>query len=134
MAITPESVGGTSELIRSLSWVPTPDGLTEPELAELLDALDQARVYSATIVARASRKEPVGDDPQLEAETLLSARRRLASIHEAYQRLSDGTYNRCTSCGGSIGAARLSVLPESDRCVACAAAPPFGLRGGHAGD
>jgi RNA polymerase-binding protein DksA len=43
----------------------------------------------------------------------------LAEIDAALARLDAGTYGRCTECGCTIAAARLSEHPEAPRCVSC---------------
>ena len=51
------------------------------------------------------------------------ARETQISIHHlkaALQRLDDGTYGICVSCGEDISAARLRVIPEATLCVNCA--------------
>lgn len=37
----------------------------------------------------------------------------------ALERLDAGTYGTCLECGTAIPYERLSVMPETDRCVAC---------------
>ena len=49
-------------------------------------------------------------------ETRLSIR----VIQAALERIEDGTYGECDSCGEDIGEARLSAIPEATRCVNCA--------------
>jgi DnaK suppressor protein len=44
----------------------------------------------------------------------------LSQIDSALQRISDGIYGVCESCGESISAERLAALPYAVRCVACA--------------
>ncbi len=44
----------------------------------------------------------------------------LSQIESALQRITDGTYGVCESCGGAIPAERLAALPYAVRCVACA--------------
>ena len=44
----------------------------------------------------------------------------IRDIGAALVRLEEGTYGECEACGGSIGEARLEVMPEAARCVACA--------------
>jgi len=47
-----------------------------------------------------------------------------AAVHElraAADRHSDGSYGRCTGCGGAITAARLAALPSTPHCLTCAA-------------
>lgn len=41
------------------------------------------------------------------------------AVDAALLRLADGTYGRCSECGGQIPFGRLIVMPESERCVAC---------------
>ena len=42
-------------------------------------------------------------------------------IQSALNRIEDGTYGICESCGKEIGEARLAAVPEATRCVECAA-------------
>ena len=46
----------------------------------------------------------------------------LAEVDAAEQRLADGSYGLCVSCGGAIGGDRLRVRPWVRECVACAGA------------
>ncbi|AWM36810.1 General stress protein 16O [Gemmata obscuriglobus] len=45
----------------------------------------------------------------------------------ALGRIDDGTFGRCTSCGGDVGEERLDALPYVRQCVACAQAEQSGL-------
>lgn len=47
---------------------------------------------------------------------------RLARVQRALDKLDEGTYGRCDSCGGPIPPPRLQALPDSVLCVACASA------------
>ena len=47
----------------------------------------------------------------------------LREIEHALEKLSDGTYGRCDSCGAPIEPARLSALPHSSLCLACKSRP-----------
>jgi DnaK suppressor protein len=40
-------------------------------------------------------------------------------VREALQRLADGCYGECVSCGEAIPLARLAVLPQAATCVRC---------------
>ena len=51
------------------------------------------------------------------AETLHS---ELAAIERAVKRAEAGGYGICERCGGTIGAARLDVLPYATKCSRCA--------------
>jgi DnaK suppressor protein len=50
-----------------------------------------------------------------------ASRDRLQLIDRALERIGEGTYGVCSSCGDEIPGARLEVRPLSVRCVACAA-------------
>jgi RNA polymerase-binding protein DksA len=48
-----------------------------------------------------------------DAEEILSA------IDAALQRIDEGTYGICTSCGAPIGAERLRAMPYATLCIDC---------------
>ncbi|MFW5940428.1 MAG: TraR/DksA family transcriptional regulator [Chloroflexota bacterium] len=48
-------------------------------------------------------------------------RERLEQVQSALQRLDDGTYGQCMSCGESISPERLEILPHATLCVNCQA-------------
>jgi RNA polymerase-binding protein DksA len=50
----------------------------------------------------------------------------LAELDQALERLDDGRYGTCESCGGPIAAARLAARPAARTCVECAARPAPG--------
>jgi len=45
---------------------------------------------------------------------------QLAAVQEALDRIDDGTYGLCQSCGQPIGEARLEAMPETRWCISCA--------------
>ena len=49
-----------------------------------------------------------------------SAREELAQLDAALRRLSEGRYDTCAGCGESIEEERLTAVPYTDRCRACA--------------
>jgi RNA polymerase-binding protein DksA len=49
-----------------------------------------------------------------------SIRAELAQLQATLQRLDNGTYGVCESCGKPISLKRLEALPHASRCVACA--------------
>lgn len=77
-------------------------------------------------------KEPIdgaGDDPadagsksfEREHELSLAASTRAGlqqNVH-ALERLGDGSYGQCESCGEPIGKARLQAYPRATLCLAC---------------
>ena len=52
------------------------------------------------------------------------ATQELADIDAALQRIEDGSYGVCVTCGEDISEQRLIVRPESFECVDCAELPP----------
>ncbi|WP_327090033.1 TraR/DksA C4-type zinc finger protein [Nonomuraea sp. NBC_01738] len=44
----------------------------------------------------------------------------LADLDRALDRLADGSYGRCASCGRPIAPERLTVRPATTTCVSCA--------------
>jgi DnaK suppressor protein len=51
--------------------------------------------------------------------TTVAARRVMAQIGAALDRIADGTYGRCVRCGAAIVAGRLEVLPHAETCIDC---------------
>ena len=49
-----------------------------------------------------------------------AAKVELAQLDAALQRLADGRYGICQSCGEEISAARLESIPYASRCTRCA--------------
>ena len=48
------------------------------------------------------------------------ARRHLADLDRAEERLAEGSYGTCERCGRPIGAARLEARPAARTCIDCA--------------
>lgn len=46
-------------------------------------------------------------------------RRLIKKIHDALQRMENGTYGFCESCGEDIGVARLKARPVTRLCINC---------------
>ena len=78
--------------------------------ATLADAAADGTAASGNLVGVLAAAENMVED----AETIL------AEVDAAEQRLADGTYGRCASCGGDISGERLRVRPWVRECVACA--------------
>ena len=58
--------------------------------------------------------EPVGEE----------ARRELAEIDAALQRIDQGSYGTCQACGGPMGLQRMRAIPEARYCVGCSGQRP----------
>ncbi len=85
----------------------------------------------AELEARQSGEdESAGYDDEGEPETatyererdlslLENARDLLDKVDRALQKISNGTYGVCESCGKPIEAARLRALPYANLCISC---------------
>ncbi len=45
--------------------------------------------------------------------------RYLHHLNEALERIENGTYGKCRSCGGDIGKNRLEAVPHATQCIKC---------------
>jgi len=63
-----------------------------------------------------------GSDALFQEEIFLGIEREsslLYEIEEALNRIDNGTYGLCTSCGQPVGGSRLEALPYASLCVHC---------------
>lgn len=51
-----------------------------------------------------------------------AALNEIREIRSALERIADGSYGTCESCGGDIADRRLEALPHTRLCVTCATA------------
>ena len=81
-------------------------------------------VEATSDVATDDEHDPEGHtiawERQQIAALLDEARTTLSDIDAAEQRLDDGQYGSCTTCGCQIADARLEALPATPTCVDCA--------------
>ena len=87
--------------------VDTTRQLLEQQLEERLDILAELAPRALPSV------DPVA------YQTAASNRVVVEQITAALNRLSAGTYGRCTRCGGQIAPARLEVLLHAAACIEC---------------
>ncbi|WOE75259.1 TraR/DksA family transcriptional regulator [Alterisphingorhabdus coralli] len=59
------------------------------------------------------------DDASLQGQGALITR-EIASVKRALERIDNGTYAICVSCGNPINPKRLAVRPEAALCITCA--------------
>jgi len=45
--------------------------------------------------------------------------RYLHHLNEALERIENGTYGKCRTCGGEISKARLEAVPHATQCIKC---------------
>jgi len=93
------------------------------QLATLMARFDEI-VDAADGVATDDEHDPEGHtiawERQQASALAEDARSTLVEVDAALARLDAGTYGRCASCGGAIGAARLDALPATPTCIDCA--------------
>lgn len=58
-------------------------------------------------------------DRELDYTLEENVERALGAIDAALQRIEDGTYGTCATCGQPIGAERLEALPWTTQCIDC---------------
>jgi RNA polymerase-binding protein DksA len=58
-------------------------------------------------------------DRELDATLEGNEERLLEAIDAALQRIEDGTYGICRTCGQPVGAERLGALPWTTQCIDC---------------
>ena len=95
----------------------------EQRAASLTSSFDGI-VEAASDVATDDEHDPEGHtiaaERQQIAALLHEASVALAEVEAARQRLADGRYGVCTTCGDAIAAERLDALPATATCVRCA--------------
>lgn len=115
------------------------DGLRRRLLAERKDLLSKA--LPPTISNPLAPDERDSDEADAAFSTdmreramwlLHDQRQRLDMIDQALERIENGTYGRCGTCGGSINPERLEALPYTTQCIRCQQkAEHHGRRPGH---
>lgn len=109
--------------------------LTAVQIADLKQLLeDRERMLQATLNAELHVEDPSqtsitgGSDADwttadVDADTLIASAERhakeLAETAAALEKVADGRYGVCESCGEAIGYARLLAYPSARRCLTC---------------
>jgi RNA polymerase-binding transcription factor DksA len=80
-------------------------------------------------VARSEPVQVVAGSHWFDAEALPEpageeARRELAEVEAALQRIDQGSYGTCQACGGPMGLQRMRAIPEARFCVGCSGQRP----------
>ncbi len=92
--------------------------------AQLVDQLqrnvEQASLHEAT-ARELSGQTDVDSAVERELAIACAARARevVEEAHEALNRLGDGSYGLCVSCGQPISFERLEAIPHARMCIAC---------------
>ena len=69
----------------------------------------------------AALRTSTAEMPQDEGEP-----REVAETMAALERIANGTYGRCQTCGGAVGRQRLLALPATRFCISCVASSRAG--------
>lgn len=97
----------------------------EEQVAEYERVLEEARMTESSSDRSPDPGNAEASSMKLEYAKELSIEQNtldlLSKANRALERVKDGTYGTCESCGKSIPIERLEVLPYSTLCVECAA-------------
>lgn len=94
----------------------------EAALRAALEADDSRALQSATGDAEVTDFKEIAEreaSSAIEDVQAGHAAAELSMVMAALQRLEDGTYGVCATCGEPIGEPRLLALPQALHCVAC---------------
>ncbi len=94
----------------------------EAEQARLLAMMAQMEIESDDSLGYSNHMADDATEAFEQAKDLAllqNAQRLLEQVRDALERLDDGTYGQCESCGESIDPARLEALPHATLCLRC---------------
>jgi RNA polymerase-binding transcription factor len=98
----------------------------EERRRELQDGLASLTAVPRDPMAAVSFGKRIGDGTTEAVErlnkvgTANSIAVTLADVERALEKLEDGTYGICDSCGEPIGEERLEAIPSATLCISCA--------------
>jgi RNA polymerase-binding transcription factor DksA len=107
---------------------PPPSALRRAELeTRRLEALERLKHAHPSLGERPDGERTTGSDTVAlrseeapdEVDTEQALHAEIAQIDRALQRIDDGEYGNCLSCGNSISEAALDELPERGLCPTC---------------
>ena len=121
------------EKIKEASQLPPDEYLMEGEVWELYNQLleQQDSLLESTVKAMNELTEFKDSDPdsldlavsqsnrELSLRFANRERRMLGKIRHAIERIHEGEYGTCSSCGDPIGFKRLSFRPVATLCIDC---------------
>lgn len=102
------------------------DALRQRLLAERVELLSKASLPAAGNPLSPDERD--SDEADAAVSTALreramwlaqDTRQRLELIQQTLQRIDDGSYGRCETCGQSINPERLEALPYATQCIRC---------------
>ncbi|MCF6243497.1 MAG: TraR/DksA C4-type zinc finger protein [Sulfurovum sp.] len=88
--------------------------------SQIIDLEEKVKPISPDCgLGRLTRLEAMGEQ-HVNNKILDESRLRLTRLSNALQRIDKPMFGICIECEESIGLGRMSVRPESVRCIACA--------------
>jgi DnaK suppressor protein len=103
--------------------------LLEARRTELLRRIEQFGASDPAETSNLNFGKRIGDGTTYAVERMTGAYQArtlyetVKEIDQALERLDDGSYGRCQSCGQPIPAERLRALPWAALCVPCSSRP-----------
>lgn len=97
--------------------------------SEILAKVDQLGAHDPAEVANLGFGKRIGDATAYAVERMTDAYQArtiyatVTDINQALERIEEGTYGRCVSCGNLIPDDRLQAVPWAALCVPCSAKP-----------
>jgi DnaK suppressor protein len=95
----------------------------------ILAKVDQLGAHDPAEVANLGFGKRIGDATAYAVERMTDAYQArtiyatVTDINQALERIEEGTYGRCVSCGNLIPDDRLEAVPWAALCVPCSAKP-----------
>ena len=86
----------------------------QARLARMEDELDEEAEQDWE-----DRANQLEDEEAVEGQAAL-AKKTIAAIERALDRIAAGTYGECAQCGAQISEGRLEARPEASLCITCA--------------
>jgi DnaK suppressor protein len=97
--------------------------------SEIVAKVDQLGAHDPAEVANLGFGKRIGDATAYAVERMTDAYQArtiyatVTDINQALERIEEGTYGRCVSCGNLIPDDRLQAVPWAALCVPCSAKP-----------
>jgi len=91
---------------------------TNQEISELKELTKPISPDCA--IGRISRMDAINNKTVNEA-ALQKAQNKLKKLNHALSKIDDSNFGKCSTCSGEIQEGRLLLMPESNKCVRCAA-------------
>lgn len=91
---------------------------TNQEISELKELTQP--ISPDCSIGRISRMDAINNKTVNDA-ALVKAKNKLKKLNHALSKIDDPNFGNCATCGNEIQEGRLLLMPESNKCVRCAA-------------